>query len=153
MDGSNQRLCMYAHASCPCHAMPYHAMPYHPAVPYHGRHETKAGFALSCADCSKWFHAKCERLDYTNHELQQLQARRRYVCRQCEEVRLRQAGYDPSKGRFQWQCKFCPKMFDDEAEATQHGKRCAVAESKRQWSCPCNGKLNGDVQPHDPMTP
>ena len=101
----------------------------------------------------------------------------RYVCKDCEEVRLSDAGYDMNLGRFQWQCKFCTRIFDDEATATvssvsferscsptwlptwllmqptacpirpcqAHGKRCAAAESRREWSCACNGQLGGQA--------
>ena len=106
-------------------------------------HVRNGGIALTCVDCERWFHAKCERLDMTAHELQQMASKKRYVCKECEEVRLKDAGYDLSKGRFLWQCKYCPKMFDDEADATHHGKRCASAESRREWSCPCNGQVHG----------
>ena len=68
-------------------------------------------------------------------------SKRKYVCKACEAERLRKAGFDMTKGRFEWQCRFCSKTFADEAEATIHGKRCAGQETRRQWSCPCNGNL------------
>lgn len=107
-----------------------------------GRLTNAAATAITCVDCLKWFHAKCERLDYTANELHAMASRRKYVCKACESERLRKAGFDLTKGRFEWQCRFCSKTFADEAEATTHGKRCAVSETRRQWSCPCNGELS-----------
>ena len=99
--------------------------------------------------CHKWFHAKCERLDYSAGELQTIAARNKYVCKACEEARLRDAGFDLTKGRFEWQCRFCSKTFADEAEATVCGKRCAGSEARRQWSCPCNGDKSGSGASRD----
>ena len=101
----------------------------------------RSGAAIACADCGKWFHAACERLDYSAAELEALSSKRKFVCKACEEVRLQEAGFDMTKGRFEWQCRFCSRTFADEAEATTHGKKCAGAEIRRKWSCPCNGEL------------
>ena len=39
------------------------------------------GVALTCSDCHRWFHAKCERLDYSAKELEKIIATNRHCSR------------------------------------------------------------------------
>ena len=60
-----------------------------------------------------------------------------FACADCEELERVDEGYDPSKGRFIWQCRTCTRSFE-EAEyhaAEKHGHKCAAQLSRRKWSC------------------
>ena len=81
-------------------------------------------FALPCAACDRWFHARCERLDYGRDDLVRMREERLYTCIQCESKRLQEQGYHSDAGRFVWSCRFCSRAFEDESSATVHGKRC-----------------------------
>ena len=81
-------------------------------------------FALPCAACDRWFHARCERLDYGRDDLVRMRDKRLYMCIQCESKRLQEQGYHSDAGRFVWSCRFCSRAFEDESSATVHGKRC-----------------------------
>ena len=103
----------------------------------------KGGIELTCRRCALTFHAKCERLDYSNAELKRMEEKGTYTCSECEQAELRDAGYDPALGRFVWKCRHCTRSFEaeDHKAAEFHGSRCASQLSKRQWSCACAGKL------------
>ena len=132
-------------------------------------HLSGNSFALPCAACDRWFHARCERLDYGRDDLVRMRDKRLYMCIQCESKRLQEQGYHSDAGRFVWSCRFCSRAFEDESSATVHGKRCASPPQpadclphcmliasliacrcanhpnkliKREWSCPCNGDLD-----------
>ena len=81
-------------------------------------------FALPCAACDRWFHARCARLDYGRDDLVRMREERLYTCIQCESKRLQEQGYHSDAGRFVWSCRFCSRAFEDESSATVHGKRC-----------------------------
>ena len=104
----------------------------------------KGGMELKCMRCSLYFHAKCERLDYTQAELEKMKTTGTFICTECDQKELLEAGYDPNVGRFIWQCKYCTKAFDGSEHwaADRHGARCAAQLNNRKWSCPCNGKVD-----------
>lgn len=104
----------------------------------------KGGAELKCRRCDLTFHAKCERLDYSAAELKKMAETGSYICSECEQLELLDAGYDPEKGRFIWQCRYCTRSFESEDHhaAEKHGNRCMAQLSKRQWSCLCKGKLD-----------
>ena len=106
-------------------------------------HVLNGGIELTCRRCSLVFHAKCERLDYSSAELKRMEAQGSYVCAECDRFELRDAGYDPSRGRFVWKCRHCTRTFEAEEHhaAEMHGRRCAAQLSKREWSCACGGKM------------
>ena len=108
-------------------------------------------FALPCAACDRWFHARCERLDYGRDDLVRMRDKRLYMCIQCESKRLQEQGYHSDAGRFVWSCRFCSRAFEDESSATVHGKRCATPPNKRMASliaCSWPPSLHTDCLPH-----
>ena len=94
-------------------------------------HLSGNSFALPCAACDRWFHARCERLDYGRDDLVRMRDKRLYMCIQCESKRLQEQGYHSDAGRFVWSCRFCSRAFEDESSATVHGKRCASPPNQR----------------------
>ena len=107
----------------------------------------KGGEELECRRCHLTFHTKCERLDYSPAELKAMAEKGSYICADCERQERADEGYDPALGRFIWQCRHCTRSFEEEDShaAAKHGARCAREVSRRQWSCACQGKLQGKV--------
>ena len=106
---------------------------------------TKGGLELTCKRCELTFHAKCERLDYTQVELEKMQTQGSFICADCEQLERAEQGYDPNLGRFMWTCRTCTRSFDEELfhQAEKHGARCAAQIARRQWKCACDGKMAG----------
>mmetsp|Transcript_24873 Transcript_24873/g.72777 ORF Transcript_24873/g.72777 Transcript_24873/m.72777 type:complete len:385 (-) Transcript_24873:48-1202(-) len=99
----------------------------------------RGGAELQCRSCALTFHSKCERLDYTPAELARFAADKTFLCSSCQQEELQRAGYDPSAGRFVWQCQSCTRCFEAEEHRTaeRHGARCAAELERREWSCVC----------------
>ena len=71
----------------------------------------KGGMELTCNQCHLTFHTKCERLDYTPAELQDMADKDTFTCGDCEVKERVAQGYDPALGRFIWQCKYCTRTY------------------------------------------
>lgn len=71
-----------------------------------------------------------------------------YICSDCERLERVEQGYDPSLGRFIWQCRHCTRQYeeDDFHAAEKHGNRCFSMLARRQWSCVCNGQMANTKQ-------
>eukprot|EP00965_Chrysotila_dentata_P154868 5117204-Pleurochrysis_carterae.AAC.1 len=101
------------------------------------------GAKLRCRGCALWFHARCERLDYSPSELNAIAKKGKFECGGCERARLKAEGFDLSAGRFVYECRLCGSEFEDEHGARQHGVRCAARVEVKRWACPCGGARGG----------
>jgi hypothetical protein len=108
----------------------------------------KGGAELQCRRCALTFHSQCERLDYSSSELREMMEKGTYICSDCERLERVEQGYDPSLGRFIWQCRHCTRQYeeDDFHAAEKHGNRCFSMLARRQWSCVCNGQMANTKQ-------
>jgi hypothetical protein len=104
-----------------------------------GYHSNPRMTKLQCRRCELWFHASCEKLDYTLEELRRLASEAAFECEGCERLSLAEKGFDLSAGRFTFRCRGCDRAFADEQEARSHGRRCLSKQQRRRWSCACDG--------------